>query len=157
MRILLDTHVFLWAVAGSPSLKTPARRLIQSAEAVYVSSASIWEVAIKARMGMIDADPQALAAAIEPSGFFGASSHGSTGCRRRTARAAPSRPFRPSASGAGDGAAAEAGHGRRDLGAVQRAGAAGLNARGGCPIDAAKPRLPSGRSVARASLQSPNN
>lgn len=69
MRLLLDTHVFLWAVAGSPRLKAPARRLIESADAVHVSAASIWEIAIKARLGKIDADPAQLAACIEPSGF----------------------------------------------------------------------------------------
>ncbi len=70
MRLLLDTHIFLWAVAGSPLLKAPARRLIESADEVYVSAASIWEVAIKARLGKIEADPRALAAAIEASGFL---------------------------------------------------------------------------------------
>jgi PIN domain nuclease of toxin-antitoxin system len=70
MRLLLDTHVFLWAVAGSPSLKLAARRLIESADAVYVSAASIWEVAIKARLGKIEADPHELAAAIDASGFL---------------------------------------------------------------------------------------
>ena len=70
MRLLLDTHIFLWAVAGSPLLKAPVRRLIESADEVYVSAASIWEIAIKARLGKIDADPHELAAAIEPSGFL---------------------------------------------------------------------------------------
>ena len=70
MRLLLDTHVFLWAVAGSASLKPATRRLIEAADQVYVSAASIWEVAIKARMGRIDADPRALAAAIDESGFI---------------------------------------------------------------------------------------
>jgi len=69
MRLLVDTHIFLWAVAGSSKLKAPARRRIESASAVFVSSVSIWEVAIKARLGRIDADPQALAAAISASGF----------------------------------------------------------------------------------------
>ena len=69
MRLLLDTHVFLWAVAGSPLLKPPARRLIESATDVYVSAASLWEVAIKARLGKIEADPHELVAAIEASGF----------------------------------------------------------------------------------------
>jgi PIN domain nuclease of toxin-antitoxin system len=69
MRLLLDTHIFLWAVAGSPLLKAAARRAIQSADQVYVSAASIWEVAIKARLGKIKADPEALVAAIEASGF----------------------------------------------------------------------------------------
>jgi len=70
MRLLLDTHIFLWAVAGSRLLKAPARRLIESADEVYVSAASIWEVAIKARLGKIEADPNELAAAIEASGFL---------------------------------------------------------------------------------------
>ena len=69
MRLLLDTHVFLWAAAGSAALKAPARRLIEAAEQVYVSAASIWEIAIKARLGKIQADPHALAQAIEASGF----------------------------------------------------------------------------------------
>lgn len=69
MRVLLDTHVFLWAVADSPLLRPEARRLIESAEVAYVSSASIWEIAIKARLGKIDADATALVDAIEASGF----------------------------------------------------------------------------------------
>ncbi len=70
MRLLLDTHVFLWAVAGSPLLKPAARRVIEDAEEVYVSAASIWEAAIKARLGKLQADVDALVAAIEPSGFI---------------------------------------------------------------------------------------
>jgi PIN domain nuclease of toxin-antitoxin system len=69
MRLLLDTHVFLWAVAGSPQLKAPTRRLLEAADEIYVSAVSIWEVAIKAQLGKIDADPAELAAAIEPCGF----------------------------------------------------------------------------------------
>lgn len=70
MRLLLDTHIFLWAVAGSRLLKPVARRLIESAEEVHVSAASIWEIAIKARLGKINADPDELAAAIDTSGFM---------------------------------------------------------------------------------------
>ena len=51
MRLLLDTHVFLWAVAGSPLLKAATRQMLQAADEVHVSAASIWEVAIKARLG----------------------------------------------------------------------------------------------------------
>lgn len=69
MRLLLDTHVFLWAVAGSARLKASARQLIDGADEVYVSAVSIWEVAIKVRLGRLEADPHELAAAIEPSGF----------------------------------------------------------------------------------------
>lgn len=69
MRLLLDTHIFLWAVAGSAALKREARRMIEAADQVYVSAASIWEVAIKASLGRIEADANQLAAAIDPSGF----------------------------------------------------------------------------------------
>jgi PIN domain nuclease of toxin-antitoxin system len=69
MRLLLDTHVFLWAVAGSRRLKPAARLIIESADQVYVSAASIWEVAIKAQLGKIKADADQLVAAIDASGF----------------------------------------------------------------------------------------
>jgi PIN domain nuclease of toxin-antitoxin system len=70
MRLLLDTPIFLWAVMNSPSLKAPARRIIEGAEQVYVSAASIWEIAIKARLGKIVADAGELAEAIGASGFL---------------------------------------------------------------------------------------
>lgn len=69
MRYLLDTHVFLWHTIDSRQLRAPARKLIEGATAVFVSSASIWELAIKAGLGKIEADPELLIAAIEASGF----------------------------------------------------------------------------------------
>jgi PIN domain nuclease of toxin-antitoxin system len=69
MRLLLDTHVFLWSVTGDRHLKVRTRTYLASAAAVYVSAASIWEIAIKARMGKLDGDAEALAQAIEESGF----------------------------------------------------------------------------------------
>jgi PIN domain nuclease of toxin-antitoxin system len=69
MRLLLDTHVFLWAVTGSSKLKASSRRLIESADEVYVSAASIWEITIKSRLGKLDADTTELVAAIATSGF----------------------------------------------------------------------------------------
>lgn len=62
--------MFLWAVVDSRKLKAAARRTLLNAEQVYVSAASIWEIAIKARLGKLDGDPEALAAAIEPGGFL---------------------------------------------------------------------------------------
>jgi PIN domain nuclease of toxin-antitoxin system len=70
MRLLLDTHIFLWVVTDSRKLKAAARRTIATADAVYVSAASIWEIAIKVRLGKLDGDPRQLAAAIEQSGFL---------------------------------------------------------------------------------------
>lgn len=69
MRLLLDTHVFLWAVADSPRLNAEARRMIADAEVVHVSAASVWEAAIKVRLGKLRADVDALAGAIAGSGF----------------------------------------------------------------------------------------
>jgi PIN domain nuclease of toxin-antitoxin system len=70
MRLLLDTHIFLWAVQGNARLKASARQMIEGADAVYVSAASLWEVAIKSALGKIDADPDELVAAIDASGFI---------------------------------------------------------------------------------------
>lgn len=69
MRILLDTHVFIWAVTDDPRLTLSARRLIEEADSVYVSAASIWEIAIKSSIGKIDADAEEMARAIKGSGF----------------------------------------------------------------------------------------
>ena len=70
MKLLLDTQVFLWTVTGHAALKPAARKLISVAEAVYVSAASIWEIAVKARLGKIEGDPAALASAIDDSGLI---------------------------------------------------------------------------------------
>ena len=48
MRLLLDTHVALWAIADSPRLSRKARDLIEDAgNDIVVSAASIWEITIK--------------------------------------------------------------------------------------------------------------
>jgi PIN domain nuclease of toxin-antitoxin system len=48
VRLLLDTHVALWAIADDPKLPDKARALIvDPANLVHVSAASIWEIAIK--------------------------------------------------------------------------------------------------------------
>lgn len=54
MQLLLDTHALLWWVADSPKLKASWRKAIGDVEArVVVSAASIWEIAIKTRMGRL--------------------------------------------------------------------------------------------------------
>lgn len=48
MKLLLDTHTLLWFIAGSASLSSPARALIEDVEhEKFVSIVSIWETAIK--------------------------------------------------------------------------------------------------------------
>ena len=70
MRLLLDTHVFLWAVSGSRKLNARSRNMLESASAVFVSAASILEIGIKVRLGKLQADPAALVEAIDASGFI---------------------------------------------------------------------------------------
>jgi PIN domain nuclease of toxin-antitoxin system len=69
MRLLLDTHIFCWWFYDSKRLPREARELMQGAEDVFVSSASIWEVAIKVRLGRMSADPQELFEQIAANGF----------------------------------------------------------------------------------------
>ncbi len=69
MRLLLDTHVFLWAVIGDPRLRSDPRELLSRADAVYVSAASMWEIAIKSRLGKIDGGAARLSDTIDGSGF----------------------------------------------------------------------------------------
>ena len=68
MRVLLDTHLLLWALAAPSKLSARARRLVDESE-VYVSAASIWEVSIKAGLGKLQADPHEVLAALESAGF----------------------------------------------------------------------------------------
>lgn len=55
MNLLLDTHIALWAITDSPKLPQKARELIQSPKAtIWVSAASLWEIAIKYSLGRGD-------------------------------------------------------------------------------------------------------
>lgn len=55
MRLLLDTHIALWAITDSPRLATHARKLITDpANSIHVSTASVWEIAIKHMLGKGD-------------------------------------------------------------------------------------------------------
>jgi PIN domain nuclease of toxin-antitoxin system len=55
VKLLLDTHAFLWWLTDDPKLKEAARSaLSDSAARVYVSAASIWEIAIKSKLGKLD-------------------------------------------------------------------------------------------------------
>jgi PIN domain nuclease of toxin-antitoxin system len=69
MRLLLDTHVLLWALGLPEELRPDARRAIADpSNDVLVSTASAWEIAIKRALGRLDA-PDDLAEALEVVGF----------------------------------------------------------------------------------------
>jgi len=72
VRVLVDTHLLLWAVASSRRLPKEARSLIlDTANEVFYSAASIWEVAVKSTLRRSDfkAHPTALVRALVDSGF----------------------------------------------------------------------------------------
>lgn len=54
-RLLLDTHVVLWWLADDPTLSEELKRTIDDEVDVFVSAASVWEVAIKQQLGKITA------------------------------------------------------------------------------------------------------
>jgi PIN domain nuclease of toxin-antitoxin system len=54
MRLLLDTHAALWAVAGDRRFTAEAKRAVVAAEQVFVSAVSLWEIAIKHALGRGD-------------------------------------------------------------------------------------------------------
>ena len=68
MRVLLDTHLLLWALSSPEKLSKRARHRIDSSE-VFASAASIWEVSIKSALGKLKADPNEVLAGVEPAGF----------------------------------------------------------------------------------------
>ncbi|MCP5431691.1 MAG: type II toxin-antitoxin system VapC family toxin [Alphaproteobacteria bacterium] len=75
MRLLLDTHVALWAVADDARLAAGARDLIADpSNDVFVSVATVWEIAIK--HALYPARPNALAiSAAEAVRYFAASGY----------------------------------------------------------------------------------
>ncbi len=55
MNLLLDTHVALWAITDSPKLPKKAREMIESPRtSIWISAATIWEIAIKYSLGRGD-------------------------------------------------------------------------------------------------------
>jgi PIN domain nuclease of toxin-antitoxin system len=55
LNLLLDTHVALWAITDSPRLPKKAREMIESPRSsVWISAATVWEIAIKHGLGRGD-------------------------------------------------------------------------------------------------------
>ena len=71
MRLLLDTHAYLWWLSGSARLGKRARAAIADPETpVFVSAASIWEAAVKSRLGRLELDGADLVAQIAENDFL---------------------------------------------------------------------------------------
>lgn len=72
MRLLLDTHVFLWALAEPARIPVDVRARLESPEnEVFFSAASIWELAIKTQLGKLKlpVPPEDLATEAAAMGF----------------------------------------------------------------------------------------
>ena len=53
MKLLLDTHAFLWFIEDNPRLSTGAKKLLESDTDLFISVASLWEIAIKIRIAKL--------------------------------------------------------------------------------------------------------
>jgi len=69
MNLLLDTHIFLWAIEDNPKLPKEIRNLILEADQIFVSVASLWECVIKIGLKKLKLDIEALMASLEDLGF----------------------------------------------------------------------------------------
>lgn len=69
MRILLDTNAIIWWLEGDPRLGAAATAIVTDPEnEIFVSVASIWEIAIKCRTGKLS-QPKCLEDALESDGI----------------------------------------------------------------------------------------
>ncbi len=69
MKLLLDTHAFLWWLDDNPCLSKKASQVIaESNNLVFVSAATAWEISIKKALGKLQA-PDDLEEALRVNGF----------------------------------------------------------------------------------------
>lgn len=54
MKVLLDTHTFLWWITDNPQLPSRAREIMEAGDTeMFLSAASGWEIVIKSRLGRL--------------------------------------------------------------------------------------------------------
>ena len=70
MKLLLDTHILYWALYDRTRQPAMAVKLILEADAVFVSAATLWEIAIKIRIGKLKGSIDEMIANLEPAGFY---------------------------------------------------------------------------------------
>jgi PIN domain nuclease of toxin-antitoxin system len=69
VRLLLDTQILYWFFYEPEKLSPKAMQHLTAAEAVLVSSVSVWEIAIKVRIGKMKADPRRMVERFDAAGF----------------------------------------------------------------------------------------
>jgi PIN domain nuclease of toxin-antitoxin system len=70
MRLLLDTNALLWALTNGPRIAPVRELLLDDENEIFVSTVSWWEIAIKARIGKLDANLPELRTTAQESGFL---------------------------------------------------------------------------------------
>jgi PIN domain nuclease of toxin-antitoxin system len=69
MRLLLDTQIVYWFFYEKRTVPRQAYDLMNQAQTIFVSAASVWEMAIKVRIGKLNANPRQMAQLMEAAGF----------------------------------------------------------------------------------------
>ena len=70
MKFLLDTHAMLWWLADDSQLGRQARELVEDpGNDVLVSMVSLWEIAVKTRIGKLQAELKEITDAVQQEGF----------------------------------------------------------------------------------------
>lgn len=71
MRVIVDTHIFLWQFFDDPRLSKPMREIIedQSIE-LLLSDVSIWEIAIKVQIGKLPFDMRDIEREVKRCGYI---------------------------------------------------------------------------------------
>jgi len=64
VRVLLDTHILLWAVLGDPRLSPTQLEAVATGE-LYLSAASVWEIGIKREIGKLDVPEEIFSIAVD--------------------------------------------------------------------------------------------
>jgi PIN domain nuclease of toxin-antitoxin system len=70
-NLLLDTHAFIWYSENDPKLPESIKIDIENADRVYLSIASLWEIAIKISIGKLSlrSNYESIEASLEPAGI----------------------------------------------------------------------------------------
>lgn len=69
MKLLLDTHIIIWSLSEPERISKKTQQYITDAQTIYVSAASIWEIAIKIQLGKLQLDLRAFIKEIDHLGI----------------------------------------------------------------------------------------
>jgi PIN domain nuclease of toxin-antitoxin system len=71
INLLLDTHAFIWYSENDPKLSEVLKTEIETANRVYLSIASLWEIAIKLSIGKLSlrSNYESIEDSLEPAGI----------------------------------------------------------------------------------------